>query len=205
MGLTAAAPVSSSWAQAPSLGTAGSFAVLAGSTVTNTGPTVIDGDVGVSPGSAVTGFPPGIVNGVIHAADAVAGQAQLDNLTAYNTLAGRPIATNLTGQDLGGKTLIAGVYGFNTSASLIGRLGSSTFRLSATAVSMSLTGSRFSSESAPGPFHHGIRGRGGTISSAALPSDERQVQADMRTHLIHRPARDIIPPRGGVRVSSYRI
>lgn len=122
MGLTAAAPVSSSWAQAPSLGTAGSFAVLAGSTVTNTGPTVIDGDVGVSPGSAVTGFPPGIVNGVIHAADAVASQAQLDNLTAYNTLAGRPIASNLTGQDLGGKTLIAGVYGFNTSAQLTGQL-----------------------------------------------------------------------------------
>jgi hypothetical protein len=46
----------------------------------------------------------------------------------------------------------------NESASLIGRLRSSTFRLSATAVSMSLTGSCFSSESAPGPFHHGIRG-----------------------------------------------
>src|ERR1022692_467614 len=57
------------------------------------------------------------------------------------------------------------------SASLIGRLGSSTFRLSTAAMSMSLTGSRFSSESAPRPFHYGIRGRGGTISCAALPSD----------------------------------
>src|ERR1039458_5620044 len=57
------------------------------------------------------------------------------------------------------------------SASLIGRLGSSTFRLSTTAVLMSLTGSRFSSESALRPFHHGIRGRGGTICYAALPSD----------------------------------
>ena len=57
------------------------------------------------------------------------------------------------------------------SASLIGRLGSSTFRLSTTAVSMSLAGSCFSSESAPGPFHHGIRRRGGTIFRAALPSD----------------------------------
>src|SRR6476469_7194925 len=85
-------------------------------------------------------------------------------------------------------------------ASLIGRLGSSTFRLFAAAVSMSLTGSRFSSESAPRPFHHGIRGRGGTIFTAALPSNERQVQADMRTHLICRPARDIIPPLGGARV-----
>ena len=89
--------------------------------------------------------------------------------------------------------------------SLCGRSGSSAFRLSATAVSMSLTGSCFSSESAPGPFHHGVRRRGGTICSAALPTNERQVQADMRTHLIHRPARDIIPPLGGARVSSYRM
>src|SRR5664280_1133036 len=85
------------------------------------------------------------------------------------------------------------------SASLIGRSGSSAFRLSTTAMSMSLTGSCFSSESAPGPFHHGIRRRGGTIYTAALPSDERQVQADMRTHLIHGPARDILPPLGGSR------
>jgi len=85
------------------------------------------------------------------------------------------------------------------SASLIGRLGSSAFRLSTATVSMSLTGSCFSSESAPGPFHHGVRRRGGTIFRTILPSDERQIQADMRTHLIHRPARDIIPPLGGAR------
>ena len=91
------------------------------------------------------------------------------------------------------------------SASLIGHSGSSAFRLSTATASMSLTGSCFSSESAPGPFHHGVRRRGGTIFEAALPSDERQVQADMRTHLIHRPARDIIPPQGGARVSSYRM
>jgi hypothetical protein len=91
------------------------------------------------------------------------------------------------------------------SASLIGRLGSSTFRLSTIAVSMSHAGSRFSSESAPRPFHHGIRGRGGTIFQAALPSVERQVQADMRTHLIHRPARDIFPLLGGTLVFSYRV
>src|SRR5271165_3050908 len=90
-----------------------------------------------------------------------------------------------------------------TVASLIGRSGSSTFRLSTTAVLMSLAGSCFSSESAPRPFHHGVRRRGGTIYRAALPSDERQVQATERTHLIHRPARDIIPPRGGARVSFY--
>jgi hypothetical protein len=90
-------------------------------------------------------------------------------------------------------------------ASLIGRLGSSAFRLSTSSVSMSLTGSCFSSESAPRPFHHGSRGRGGTIFRAALPSHERQVQATKRTHLIHRPARDIFPPQGGTRVSSYRV
>jgi hypothetical protein len=61
------------------------------------------------------------------------------------------------------------------SASLIGRLGSSTFRLSTAPVSMSLTGSCFSSESAPRPFQRGIRGRGATILATALPSDERQV------------------------------
>ena len=89
------------------------------------------------------------------------------------------------------------------SASLIGRLESSTFRLSINAVSMSLAGSCFSSESALGPFHHGIRGRGGTIYRAALLSIERQDQADMRTHLIHRPARDILPLLGGALVFSY--
>src|SRR6267142_1856036 len=91
------------------------------------------------------------------------------------------------------------------SASLIGRSRSSTFRLSTTAVSMSLAGSCFSTESAPGPFHHGIRGRGGTIFWAALPSEERQDQADSRTHLIHRPARDIFPLLGGTLVFSYRV
>jgi hypothetical protein len=66
------------------------------------------------------------------------------------------------------------------SASLIGHLGASAFRPSTTnTVSMSLTGSCFSSESAPRPFHHGIRRRGGTIFWSALPSDERQVQADI--------------------------
>src|SRR6187402_1819267 len=90
----------------------------------------------------------------------------------------------------------------NESASLIGRLGSSAFRLSTTAVSMSLTGSRFSSESHQG---RSIMGSEDEVEqSHTRPCVRRaQVQADSRTHLIHRPARDIIPPLGGARVSSY--
>jgi len=112
-------------APTPILGSAGSFAVLAGSTVTNTGPSVIlTGNLGVSPGSAVTGFPPGTVNapGVIHAADAVAATAQSDLTTAYNALAGLAPTSVLTGMDLGGLTLTSGVYFFASSAQLTGTL-----------------------------------------------------------------------------------
>jgi hypothetical protein len=65
------------------LGRAAPFAVLGGQTVTNTGPTVVNGDLGVSPGSSVTEFPPGVVNGTIHAADATAAGAQVDLTAAY--------------------------------------------------------------------------------------------------------------------------
>jgi hypothetical protein len=109
-------------ATAPSLGAASSFSVLGGSTVTNTGPSVLNGDLGVSPGSSITGFPPGLVNGTIHTTDAVAGQAQSDVTTAYNSLAGQAPDADLTGQDLGGLTLTAGVYKFSSSAQLTGTL-----------------------------------------------------------------------------------
>ena len=107
------------------LGTAGDFAVLAGSTVTNTGLSVVDGGhVGVSPGAAIVGFPPGIVVPpyTTHAADAVALQAQSDLTTAYNTAAGLAPTQDLTGQDLGGLTLQPGVYSFSSSAQLTGTL-----------------------------------------------------------------------------------
>src|SRR6185369_13338343 len=73
------------------LGSAATFVVLGGSTVTNTGLSIINGDLGLSPGTAVTGFPPGIVNGAIHAADPAAAQAQLDLTAAYNDAAGRTV------------------------------------------------------------------------------------------------------------------
>ena len=108
---------------APPLGQAGSFAALGGSAVTNTGSTVITGDLGVSPGSAVTGFPPGtVVSGTIHANDATAAAAQADITTAYNSLAGQACGTDLTGTDLGGLTLAPGVYCFSTAAQLTGTL-----------------------------------------------------------------------------------
>lgn len=101
-----------------SLGSADSFAVLAATTITNSGPTVITGDIGLSPGTSITGSPPGIVIGTIHNSDVLAGQAQSDANSAYNTLAGLTTTSNLSGQNLGGMTLTPGVYQFNSSAAL---------------------------------------------------------------------------------------
>ncbi len=112
-------------ASGPSLGAARGFAVLGSSTVTSTGLTAITGDVGVSPGSAITGFPPGtLFAGAIHAGDAAATQAHGDASLAYAYLKGMPSipANNLTGADLGGRTLAPGVYTFDTSAQLTGDL-----------------------------------------------------------------------------------
>ena len=118
----AAHPAAAATAPA-ALHTAQSFAVLGGQTVTNTGPSTLVGDLGVSPGTAVTGFPPGsVTGGAMHKADAVALQAQSDVTTAYNDLAGRACGTSLTGQDLGGLTLVSGVYCFTSSAQLTGTL-----------------------------------------------------------------------------------
>ena len=104
------------------LGTAGAFAILAGSTVTNTGSSLVKGNLGVWPGTSITGFPPGIVTGTIHSADAVSLQAQTDLTTAYNAAAGQPCGLDLSGTDLGGLTLTSGVYCFASSAQLTGTL-----------------------------------------------------------------------------------
>ena len=105
------------------LGTADSFAVLGASAVTNTGPTVLSGNLGVYPGSSITGFPPGSVNnGSIYDGTATAMTAQADALTGYNSLAGLAPTQTLTGEDLGGMTLTPGVYFFASSAQLTGPL-----------------------------------------------------------------------------------
>ncbi|MEO6059232.1 MAG: ice-binding family protein [Candidatus Limnocylindria bacterium] len=110
IGVLAVAPLA--YAAGPAavgLRTAASFAVLAGTpSVTNTGATTITGDLGISPAAAVTGFPPGTVSGTIHAADAVALQAQADLTTAYNEAAG--LSVTATHGTLGGLTLVGGVY-----------------------------------------------------------------------------------------------
>jgi uncharacterized repeat protein (TIGR01451 family) len=96
-------------AETVSLGTANNFAILAGSTITNTGATTITGDVGLSPGSSITGFPPGVINGTQYAADAVAAQAKTDLVTAYNNAAGQIPASRIA-SELGGTTRTAGIY-----------------------------------------------------------------------------------------------
>jgi hypothetical protein len=109
-------------AEAPvGLGTAGSFAVLAGQSVTNTGPSIVSGDIGVGPGTSVTGIPPLVqTGGVLHVADAVANQAQADLTTAYNSAAGRLTVTDVTGDDLGGKTYTSGVVTHTSGMQLTG-------------------------------------------------------------------------------------
>jgi len=111
-------------AAAVDLGTAAAFGVLGASTVTNvpSAGTVITGDLGVSPGSAITGFPPGIYTGTEYAGDATAATAQADAANAYTVAAGLAPTDNLTGQDLGGLTLTPGVYFFSSSADLTGTL-----------------------------------------------------------------------------------
>jgi hypothetical protein len=108
------------------LGTAGAFAVLGASTVTNTGTSVIAGDVGVSPGTAISGFGPGLLvpPSTEHAGDATAAQGHSALAMAYMNASSQPspAINNLSGQDLGGKTLGPGVYSFSSSAGLTGTL-----------------------------------------------------------------------------------
>src|SRR5438067_5861781 len=109
---------------APGLGTAASYAILAGTpNVTNTGATVVSGSLGISPAASVTGFPPGTVgNGTIQAATAAAGVAKNDLTAAYGVAASSPCNFNKTGQNLGGQTLTPGTYCQTTAPTLTGIL-----------------------------------------------------------------------------------
>lgn len=100
------------------LGAAGSFGVLAGSTVTNTGPTSVTGDLGVSPGTAVTGFPPGTLVGSQHAGDSTSAQATASLTTAYNDAAGRTLCPVSVAGNLGGQTLPPGLYKSTSSLAI---------------------------------------------------------------------------------------
>jgi hypothetical protein len=122
LGVAVASPAASAAQPPVGMGTAAPFAVLAGQTVTNTGPSVISGSIGLSPGTAITGFPPGTqTNGSVYAADAVALQAQNDLTTAYNQAAGATPVT-VESADLGGQTLAPGVYKGTSALSLTGKV-----------------------------------------------------------------------------------
>jgi hypothetical protein len=122
--ILAAWPTGVAAASQPRLLTAANYTVMGASAITNTGPTVITGNLAISPNNAssVTGFPPGIVTGSRDYNNAVAIQAQTDLVTTYNDAAGATPFNDMSGVDLGGKTLTPGTYRFSSSAQLTGTL-----------------------------------------------------------------------------------
>jgi hypothetical protein len=105
------------------LGAACSFGILGATpVVSSVGPTIVTGDVGISPGASITGFPPGTITGAFHAADSIAGTAQGDLTTAFNNAAGAAGGAVLTA-DIGGQTLPAGVYKTTSAQPSLGITG----------------------------------------------------------------------------------
>lgn len=109
-------------ATALNLGAASTYAVIAGSTITNTGSSVITGNIGLSPGTSITGFPPGTVTGTTDAADATSLSAQNAATAAYLVAAGETPFTTVAAGTLGGNTLTPGVYQSGSSLALTGTL-----------------------------------------------------------------------------------
>eukprot|EP00598_Pedospumella_elongata_P013272 CAMPEP_0185004090 /NCGR_PEP_ID=MMETSP1098-20130426/78334_1 /TAXON_ID=89044 /ORGANISM="Spumella elongata, Strain CCAP 955/1" /LENGTH=143 /DNA_ID=CAMNT_0027531853 /DNA_START=87 /DNA_END=514 /DNA_ORIENTATION=- len=105
-------------------GLAAPYAILAGSTVTSSGTvgTVVNGNIGIFPGTALVGFPPGVLNGALDSANGASGGAQGALTTAYDALAGKAATATLSNQDLGGMTLLPGVYKFDAAAAMNGML-----------------------------------------------------------------------------------
>ncbi len=102
----------------PLIGTA-DFAVLAGSAITSTGSTTITGDLGLSPGTSIGGFPPGFLNGIQHINNPIANQAKLDLTAAYNDAAGRSCTDIVTlSGNIGGLTLTPGLYKSTSSLAI---------------------------------------------------------------------------------------
>ena len=120
--ITSAFTLPASGATTIDLGSASSYAVLAGSTITNTGPTTITGDVGLSPGTAITGFPPGTISGTTQVANAQSLAAQTSATAAYLTAASATPATSIAGGVLSGLTLNPGIYSYASALSLTGTL-----------------------------------------------------------------------------------
>jgi hypothetical protein len=107
-------------AKAPPLGAVTPFAVLAGPQVVNSGGSVVRGDLGVSPGTTVVGFPGGkVVDGTIQTTGGAPNQAQKDAAKAYADLVSQQCNVKLIGQDLGGQTLTPGVYCFPAAAATL--------------------------------------------------------------------------------------
>jgi hypothetical protein len=112
-------PVQGTQQAAVSLGISSNLAIIAGSAVTSTGATNITGDLGLSPGSSVGGFPPGILNGTEHINDVIANQAKLDLTAAYNDAAGRTATDMVTlSGNIGGLTLTPGLYKSTSTLSI---------------------------------------------------------------------------------------